>query len=126
MAIEKEKFDLSAIKMALEHASFSNFKVREGVLDLIKNVELDMEDVGLEPSEQTKDCIGLLVNTLNEFEAPRKPKKLAGEFHLDEIDVSNIREIEPDISKDITKVETTDQTVRVRKIVNVDEELEGM
>ena len=121
-----EKFDLSVIKMALEHASFTDFRVREGVLDLIKNVELDMEDVGLEPSEQTKDHINLLVNILNEFEAPRRKPKLAGEFHLDEIssDGVSVRD-KDDVDDNVTKVEPT-ETVRVRKVVNVDAELEDM
>lgn len=117
-----EKYDLSVIKMSLEHASFDDFRVREGVLDLIKNFELDMEDVGFEPSEQTKDTINELVKVLDDVEAPRKIKSTSsGAFHLPDVEEIG-RKVLTDINDSVTKLELQDN-LPVRKIRNVDEEL---
>lgn len=65
MATTKE---LSTIKVALEYAQFRDYRIREGVLNLISSLDEDLIDVGYESSENTKEVIEALKSTISEFE----------------------------------------------------------
>lgn len=66
-----DKFDLSSLRVALEHATFSDFRVRDEITNVIKALELDLEEVGFEPSENTKETFESLENTISDVETTR-------------------------------------------------------
>ena len=119
-----EKFDLSLVKMGLEHASFTNFRVREEILNILKSIELDLEDVGFEPSDNTKEVLERFESFLTDIEAPRIFKE--SPLRLDESEIENVKEIPHNIEDDIVKLLPDDEDyVKPRRIVNVDEELDN-
>lgn len=106
--------DLSIIKMGLEYAQFKDFRVRDALNDLVKNLEADMDDVGFTLSPATIKCIEEFESTLTEIETERAPKP--ARFEIDERDVEGVREVEPDIEDDAI--------VHPFKTTNVDDELD--
>ena len=108
----ENKFDLSIIKVALEHANFGdNFSIRDGLNDTIRALQLDLDDIGFEPSEHTKASIEALEGCISEVESPKHEKE--ARINLDD-DVVEVREI----------VEIDEVEVVSKNVVNVDEELD--
>lgn len=91
--------DLSIINEGLEYAQFKEFKIRDSINKILKNLQLDMEDVGFEPSPETTDSI-----------------KELEELYL-EIETANVRvhKLEP-------KVRDKNEVIESRVTEKVDEE----
>ena len=105
-------FDLSIIKVALEYAQFQDFRVRDTISDLVKNLEADMDEVGFDPSPKTKKCVEEFETLITDIETARKPK--SPRFDIDEND-EPVREV---------KHIATEEELDVHNVKNVDDELE--
>lgn len=112
-----EKFDLSSIKLALEHATFKDYKIRDGINTVLKAVELDLEEIGFEPSDNTKETVEVLDGLINDIEAVDKPHVRLTEkerVDLEGEELEDVIEIDPNNNDD-------DEDDHV---INVDEELD--
>jgi hypothetical protein len=105
-------FDLSIIKVALEYAQFQDYRVRDTITDLVRNLEADMDEVGFEASPKTKKCIEEFETLITDIETARKPK--SPRFEIQEND-EPVREV---------KHVPSDEELDVHRVKNVDDELE--
>lgn len=85
--ITADKFDLSSVRVALEHATFTDFRVRDSLNATIKAIELDLDEVGFEPSENTREAIEALENTISDVETTRvlKGKRILVDDEAEEV-----------------------------------------
>lgn len=107
-----DKFDLNVIRVALEHATFADFRIRDAINTIIKATELDLEEVGFEASDNLKETVEQLENILSDIEAPRKTRAMP--LELVESEVEGVKE-----KKTIDDIDDENAP----KVVNVDEEL---
>lgn len=97
--LSQDKFDLSSVRVALEHATFTDFRVRDSLNDTIKALELDMDEVGFEPSENTKETIEALENTISDVETSRA-LKYGKRIIVDDTEDEDIETVEPRTKED--------------------------
>lgn len=64
------KFDLSIIKVAQEHASFKDFRIRDCVNVFLKAVQLDLDEIGFEGSDEVQLAIKALESAISDVEGP--------------------------------------------------------
>ena len=114
--LDERKMDLSVIKMALEYAQFSDYRIRDGINEIIKAVEADHADVGFDLSPPTKKIIGDVESLITELETERAPKAEFIPHPLDERETEGVTERTPDLEET--------GAVRRRKVVNVDNEVD--
>lgn len=108
-----DKFDLNIMKVGLENANFGEkFAIRDALNAMIQAVQLDLDDIGFEPSEHLKVAIENLENELSDSETPVRNDEPRG---VVSDDVTDIRELLPEDDEEI------DDNVTV---VNVDDELD--
>lgn len=105
------------MRLALEYATFADFRIRDSITTNIKAIEADLDEVGFEPSENTKEAIEQLESTITDIETERAPRPAP--FDLGEGDEEGVIEREPRIEEDDEEEEQPR-----RRIVNVDDELE--
>ncbi len=111
-----EKFDISIIRVALEHTTFKDFKIRDDLNSYIRNLQQDLEDIGFEPSEQMRVASDVLENTLDDVEGPdgRRKKDEKLRIDIDETPLDGVRAVRDDSEIPVTTVP---------RVVNVDDEL---
>ena len=107
-------FNLSTIKMALEYAQFQDYRIRDGVNDLLKAIEADMDEVGFEISPLTKKKEDDFESLLTDIETARAPKP-------PRIDIESGEKIE---SKSVHQKVDDDIEQSVKRVTSVDEELD--
>lgn len=119
--------ELSIINVALEYAFFKDYRVRDSLVKLLKELQLDLEEVAFEPAEQTKKAIAALEDTITDIESARAPKP--SRFEVDEsiIPITSIKSTIPEDDGIVSFIESTieeDISPPKNHIVNVDAELD--
>lgn len=94
-----KQIDLSIINEGLEYAQFKEFRIREAINKIVKQLQLDLEDVGFEPSPETTDSI-----------------KELEELYL-EIETANVR-----VQRSEPKIRDKDEVVEFRKVREEEED----
>ena len=107
------KADLSIIKIALEHATFADFRIRDGLNSFLNSMQLDMDEIGMEVGSNTDETVNNLEEIIAEVESPIKMEREL-RINLDDNDNEGVREVE----------DTSEVEVKSTKVVNVDEELD--
>lgn len=112
---EIKTFELSVLRVAMEYATFSDFRIRDSINTAIKAIEADLDEVGFEPSENTRETLEALESCITDVETEKAPREAP--IEIDESEVEDVVEVE------VEEVEDDEEEVKPR-IINVDEELE--
>ena len=117
---------LAILRIAHEHATFNDYRIRDELTAVIKAVEADMDEVGFEVSDKTKECITSLENVINEAETERRIAE--PQLRIEDSEEEDVAEVAPQIDDDdVATVEDDIETkVHSKKVINVDDELDEL
>ncbi len=110
-----KSIDLSIVKVGLEYANFKDYRIRDAMNRLVNQLQLDLEEVAFEPSEQTRKAITDFEDTITEIETEKAPK--ASPMTIDESETEGV------VTRK-RRSDDVDEAPRARRVVNVDAELD--
>ena len=110
---------LITLRIAHEHASFADYRLRDAITTVIKQLEADFDEVALEVSDQTNVALKELQELIDEIEAPRRPKPVVDLVEIEEVVA---REVPPVLNDgEYFRVVEPEEFVRKVHVVSEDE-----
>jgi hypothetical protein len=94
--------------MALEYAQFKDYRIRDGLSEIIKHIDFDLDEVGFDASPVTRKRIDELESLITDIETEHAPKPSPIPFNEEEIPVREIHHEDEEIEASVRRIHKVD------------------